>query len=315
MSAADPQRILLIQLYHLGDVVLTTPAIRATRARFPKARIDFLAGPLGAQTLENNPHLDQVMVEPSLRELRRARYDAVADMHSVPRTALYTFATRARVRAGIRGRGPRNFAYTHLRERESEAVYMVRQKLRVLAPLGVDAERADLKLEIAMGEVERVRAKAILAELPRPIAALSPVAKHEFKQWGTERWAAVADALASNGVSILITSGPGEEEQARAVAERMQHKPLWQYGRTTVRELAALYESCALWLGNDGGPKHVAVAAGTPTVTIYRRKLGRVWSDENDSNQISLNSGSDGLNTIAVEDVVASASSRLREDR
>jgi ADP-heptose:LPS heptosyltransferase len=110
MNRGQPTRILLIQLHHLGDVVLTTPTIRAARQAFPDARIDFVTGSLGAQVLEKNPHLDQVFVQPRLRELHAIHYDFVGDMHSVPRTALFTLATRARERVGIRGRGPRNLA-------------------------------------------------------------------------------------------------------------------------------------------------------------------------------------------------------------
>lgn len=305
--SAVPRRILLIQLHHLGDVVLTTPAIRACRAAFPDSRIDFLAGALGAQALAGNPHLDEILVEPALRAIRARAYDAVIDMHSVPRTALYTFASRAATRAGIRGRGPRNLAYTTLFEREDRAVYMARQKAQLLSALGVATANIDVRLEIAFGAAELQRAHEIVGGLQAPVVAISPVARHEFKQWGATRWAAVGDALAAAGASVIITSGPGEREQAQAVANAMTAPALWQYGSTTVRELGALYAQCVVWLGNDGGPKHIAAAAGTPTITVYRKQLGRVWSDEADPSQIALNSGEDSPAAVNVDSVVAAA--------
>jgi len=316
MTGAPLSRILLIQLHHLGDVVLATPAVRAARRAFPDARIDFVTSRLGAQALEGNPHLDTILVAPSVSWLFHTHYDAVADMHSVPRTALYTVATRARMRVGIRGRGPRNLAYTHLLPREGGPVYMARQKMRLLAPLGVDVSHADARLEIAISEEQRAWARGVVAEHKglQPLVAISPVAKHAFKQWGIENWADVADVLAGHGARILITSGPGEEEQARAVAEHMRHPALWQYGRTTVRQLAALYEQCALWVGNDGGPKHIAVAAGIPTVVVNRKQLGRVWSDADDPNQQSINSGSDTLEDINPSSVISAAQARLRRN-
>lgn len=309
---AEPQRILLIQLHHLGDVVLATPTIRATRKAFPDATIDFVTGALGAQALEDNPHLDHVIVSPTARSLNNTRYDAVIDMHSVPPTAWYTFATRAKMRIGIRGRGPRNLAYTKLFEREKAAVYMARQKMKLLTGLGIAPDFSDVGLQISISEEHRQAARRILELLERPVVAISPVAKHAFKQWGAERWAAVADALAEAGASILITSGPGEEEQARAVAERMKQPALWQYERPTLRGLVAMYEQCALWVGNDGGPKHLAVAAGVPTVAVYRQRMGRVWSDENDARQVTLDSNSETLDGISVENVVAAATGMLR---
>lgn len=297
----------MMQLHHLGDVVLATPAIRAARRAFPDARIDFLTSPLGAQAIATNPHLDQVLVRPTRRALFRSGYDTVIDMHSVPRTALYTFVTRATIRVGIRGRGPRNLAYTDLIERETEAIYMARQKMNLLRALGISPDFSDVALEIPVSDRDRNRAIEILSGLKPPVVAISPVAKHAFKQWGAENWAAVADRLADAGASILITSGPGEEEQARAVAEHMKHPALWQYERVSLRGLVAMYQQCVLWVGNDGGPKHLAVAAGTPTVTIFRKNLGRVWSDELDPDQVIIDSGELSLESVTVDTVAAKA--------
>lgn len=304
-----PQRILLLQLYHLGDVILTTPAIRAARLAFPDARIDFVTGALGAQALEANPHIDNLLVKPTFWSVTRARYDAVVDLHSVPRTARLVAASLARVRIGLRGRGPRNLAYTRLLPREKGAVYMAFQKLRMLASLGVVPDAADLSLEMAIDESQHEWARQTFERLGlgSRVVAVSPVAKHEFKQWGAERWARVADVLVDAGAQILITSGPGEADQAEAVANAMDHTPVWRYGPTTIRQLAALYARCTLWMGNDGGPKHIATAAKTKTITVYRRNLGGVWSDPADPNQIAINSGQETLDSIHEQQVMSAA--------
>lgn len=292
-DGADLRRLLLIQLVKMGDVVLCTPAIRAARASFPHARIDFLTEAVGADALGGNPHLDEVLVYrrglmhewSMLRKVRGRAYDAVADFHSVPRTARAVLASGARRRIGVRGRGPRNLAYTTLLPKVREPVYIPLHKLRVLAPLGVHTgPGVDLSLEIQIGSAEREFAIEVWKQHgldgAEPVVAISPVAHEPVKQWGAERWAAVADALSAWGARVLITSGPGEREQAAAVAERMRAPAVWDYGRTTIRELAALYRQCTLWLGNDGGPKHVAVAAGTPTLTVIRYPLGPIWTDD-----------------------------------
>lgn len=290
--AGGIRRILLIQTYFMGDVILTTPAVRAARRAFPDARIEFLTAGPGADALAGNPYLDEILRFDGgtlaqlrlMRRLRSRRYDAVVDFLSNPRTALITAATGAPVRVGIRAGGPRDLAYTDLLPREREAVYIARQKVRLLGPLGVDAEAVmDLSLDVAVGNAERAWAAEVwertgLAEAG-PVVAISPVSREPFKQWGAERWAAVADRIGDLGYGLLITSGPGERAQVEAVVGRMRHRAVWDYGPTTIRQLAALYERCVLWAGNDGGPKHVAVAAGTPTVTVIRWKLGPVWTD------------------------------------
>ncbi len=318
MTAA-PQRILLLQLHHLGDVLLTTPAIRAARAHCPDAQIDFVTNALGAQALHGSPHLNSVLVKPRLWSINRTRYDAVVDLHSVPRTARVVAASRARTRIGLRGRGPRNLAYTQLLPREPGAVYMALQKLRMLAPLGVNADNADLSLQLAISDADRGFAAALfemqgLAD--RPVVALSPVAKHAFKQWGAANWALVGDALAALGAGVLITSGPGEREHARKVAEQMRNSAVWDYGETTITQLAALYERCAFWLGNDGGPKHIAAAAKTPTLAVYRRQLGAVWSDlRPGSLQHAINAEADDVKALKPKPVIDRASELFMQYR
>lgn len=298
----DRRRILLIQLEHLGDVILTTPAIRAARHHFPDARIDFMTSALGEQVLEGNPNLDRILTTPSLSSLLSTRYNAVADMHCSLRTALYTFATRAEVRSGVRRKRAHRFAYTHLSEPYSAGRYMALQKLSVLKPLGVT--NGTLELEVTVNNDERDWARRTLSQLRRPIIAISPVATHAAKQWGLERWAAVADAMAITGASVVITSGPNEKDQAQAVAGQMKHEAFWQYGSTTVKQLVALYEECSLWLGNDGGAKHMAVAARVPTVTVYRGALGTVWGSGN-AIDVAINAGSRALTDVRVDHVLS----------
>jgi ADP-heptose:LPS heptosyltransferase len=293
MAAAGVKRtgtpLLLMQPRWLGDVLLCTPAIRAARLAFPDARIDFLTEPAGAAALEGNPDLDGVFVAHGsgrlalLRRIRRGRYGAVIDFRSTGSTALAALASGAPLRVGTRGSGLRNVAYSTLLPRERERVYMARQKLAMLAPLGVSAEGADLALRIRVAGEQRRRAAAICAatglDPRRPIVALSTVSRVRSKQWGSAQWAAVADRLAAAGAQVLLTSGPGEVEQARATARLMTARAVHDYGDTTVRELAALYQRCTLWVGNDGGAKHIAAAAGTPTLAVIRHGLGAVWTD------------------------------------
>lgn len=287
------RRVLLVQLRNMGDVLLCTPAVRALKQACPEAQLDFLTGATGAHALNGSLHLAEVLVWPAergarwrmLRELRRRKYDAVLDFQSHPRTYWIAWTTRAPRRIGIRKRGPRNLAYTHLVPRVSTEVYQPRQKLALLSPLGVtvDPATADVRLEAAVGEPERARADEIFARHglmgDHPVVAVSAVSKLPVKQWGAERWAVVADVLADAGARVLLTSGPGERAQAEAVARRMRHPAVWDYGSTTIPELAALYECCALWAGNDGGVLHVAAAAGIPTLCIIHHGMGPTWSD------------------------------------
>jgi ADP-heptose:LPS heptosyltransferase len=336
-GAGRLERILLIQPRWMGDVLLCTPAARAARAAFPAARIDFLTEPAGADVLQGNPHIDSVLVSRRgllaqwrlQRAVRAARYDAVVDFRSTGSTARITALSAARLRVGWRGRGPRNHAYTHLLPPGERSAYVARQKLELLRPLGVDPRGGDLRLEIAVGEVERRRAAEVWGRERlaggRPVVAVSGVSRTGYKQWGTERWAEVVRALAGMGADVLLTGGPGEREQVDAIADAAGVPLARESSLGSVRELAALYERCALWVGNDGGPKHIAAAVGIPTLTVVRWQLGPAWTDSAEPAHGFLDAAPPGgcdlrcarcphlacLGAVTVEAVVARARARL----
>jgi heptosyltransferase III len=292
---AAPHRILLMQLAQLGDVLHCTPAVRAVRALYPTARIDFLSRGPGVDALQGNPYLDEVLGYPSgfaplvglVREIRRLRYDLLIDFHSNPRTAPVVAASGVPVRVGFRGRGPRNRAYTRLVSRDEVAgSYSAAHKVDMLRRAGLPIPLAadeDLALDVVVGEAERRWADETWRRLGvmdgRTTVVVSAVSREGYKNWGLDRWAEVADGLIDAGAQVLLTHGPGEEEQVEEVVGRMRGRPFWNHGPTTVRQMAALYARCDLWVGNDGGPKHLAVAAGVPTVTVIRWTHGPNWTD------------------------------------
>jgi ADP-heptose:LPS heptosyltransferase len=147
-------------------------------------------------------------------------------------------------------------------------------------------------LEITCGDPEREHAARLWEahglEGER-VVALSPVSRTRHKQWGAHRWAAAGDALAESGVRLLLLSGPAERGQLQAVAERMHTPVICDGTAANVRQLAAIYQRCALWVGNDGGLRHVAAAARIPTVTVFRWRQTPFWSDPDPSaGQVAL---------------------------
>src|SRR5258708_5574654 len=106
-----PQRILLIRLKGIGDVILSTPLLRALRKSYPSSEIHFLTRSFAAPILRHNPYVNRVLVHPEktapvaellhfVKSLHDTRYDWVLDLAAEPRSAWLTFATRAPLRAG-----------------------------------------------------------------------------------------------------------------------------------------------------------------------------------------------------------------------
>ena len=168
-------RILLIRLREIGDVVFTTPAIRALRRRFPDARISYVVEPHAAPVVFQNPHLDHVIVAPRLRGLRGAvadlrlgralraqRFDITIDFHGGPRAALLALLSGAPRRIGYDIAG-RPFVYTERvgRPRTLRARHSVENQWDLLAPLEIAApnrthDPVEMPVDpVAAGDVNR----------------------------------------------------------------------------------------------------------------------------------------------------------------
>src|SRR5206468_12433233 len=112
----------------------------------------------------------------------------------------------------------------------------------------------------------------------RPLAMLLPGARYWFKAWPVERFAELADRLTGvAGCRVLVGGDAREREVAEAIRTRSRFAPTVLTGRTTLRQIAADIKRCALFVGNDNGPMHMAAALGTPVVAMFGPSDPAVW--------------------------------------
>ncbi len=317
-------RVLLIQLGRLGDVLLGTPAIRALGEAIPAAEIDFLTRPAFAPVLEGNallrrirPYRERATEIALAREaFGNDRYDVVVDFQSTPHSSLLAWLTRAPMRIGWDKRF--RLGYTHRTHPSGEHAYAAAHKIEMLRPLGISV--GSLRLDLVVRDEDHAFAAALWERLAwphdAPVAALSPISRRAYKRWPLECFAAVGDKLSRRFEGrLLITSGPGELDIARTVASLMREPAVWDYGRTTIKQLAAIYARCAIWVGNDNGPKHIAAAVGTPTVTIFRPGQGMAWTNPVAPVQVIVEpdsaAGERPLESLPVERVLAAVDEAL----
>jgi heptosyltransferase-2 len=299
-------RILCVKLADIGDVLLCTPAIRALRIRYPRARIDLLTPPSSAAVLRNAPDIDEVIVFNkfpfdtlgSLFNLRvvvgagrfllglsRRHYDAILLFHHYTlrfgalKFAAVALASRAPIRAGVdNGRG---WFLTHP---VTDAGFGARHEadywLAVAAEAGADPRPADRRLAIPIGPNDHEAAATLLAELGLPGSG-PLVAVHPGAGWYSlaRRWPAAHFACLITGLvrdrdaHVLLLGGPDETELAAEVREGVPEPERAHVhsvaGRTSIAGTAALVQRCTLFIGNDSGPMHIATAVGTPVLGIF----------------------------------------------
>lgn len=281
--------ILLIQLRRIGDVLMSTSAVRELRKTYPQARITFLTEAPSDQVLRGNPNIDEVMLWPrgkglhraiaTVGEIRRRKFDLAVDFFSNPSSAMIARFSGAPRRIGFAIRG-RSWAYTDPLQPVS-LPYSAQHKLGLLAPLGV--QMASPAPEVFLGGAERdyaARQLEALGVAPGDLlVAISPVSRREYKVWAAAHFARLADVLIERyGAKLLFCWGPGEEHFVDAVRLEMIHNALPTYPVPSLMELAALLDRANLFVGNDNGPRHLAIAVGTPTVGIFGQPWPESWT-------------------------------------
>jgi heptosyltransferase III len=274
-----PRSILVIQLRRLGDVILTTPALKALKTCFPSAKLDFLAERPGAEAVKGLPFIDETLVYDSrswredwlwIKAVRARRYDWVIDFLANPRSALIAALSGAKTKAGPAHVGLRRFAYNHRMTQSRDTVYAGLEKVRWLAGLGVDSLNApDLPV-------------LALAERPATlenVVGLAPASRKETRRWPAASWARLGRLLREKrGCRLRIFWGPGErplaEEVARGIGPGAELIPETR----TIGELARELAACRVLVGNCAGPKHVACGLGVPTVTVHGASDPASWT-------------------------------------
>lgn len=284
------KKILLIQLRRIGDVLMTTPSIRSLRLAFPDAFIAFLAEPGPSQVLKDNPHLDQVIVYKKsnsifsylkfLWELRSQHFDIVIDFFGNPRSAQMSWMTRASMRIGYNFRG-RKIYYTHQVDMGAEEQYAAKHKSLLLEPLEVNSD--SLKLDYFINKEDRQYVEDLFEQMGLEekdfVVSLSPVSRQPYKVWPPKNFAQIADYLIERfNCKILFIYGPGEEKFVEDVRQYMRKEALPDYDVPTLGQTRAIFEKVRLHIGNDNGPCHFAIAAGTPTVAVFGKPKAINWT-------------------------------------
>jgi len=275
-------RILLIRLSSLGDIVLTSPAIRAVRKHFPDAYIAMLVGKQSADVLTENPHLDEVITldrkaansnigetRKVMVELRRRKFDLAIDFQRKFRTSLLAYLSGAKYRVGYHQ--PCG-ALCVVRVPDGVNKHAIDRNFDLLSAIGIHAD--DRETELFLANSDREYAEQILANANVNSQSLKiglfPGAGWQHREWVSERFAAIGDrAYEHFGVQTLIFGGPNEKDLVDKTTGYMTSTPVKLAGNLTIRQLAALIEKCDVFVTNDTGPMHISVAMKTPTIALF----------------------------------------------
>ncbi len=281
------QRILLIKLRYMGDVVLSTPVLPLLRKHFPDAKITFLVNPETAGVLQGNPYLNAVWVLPrkswwqQLRFIQRVRtekFTTVIDLTDGDRSAFLSWISGASVRLGYnRDRRWRGKFYSRVVSSAYGSMHMVDYHQQAIEALGISEPIGNPEIYIHPQKIEQ---EGLLSNLPlhgKPLILLHPTARYVDKAWPLERFSAIADWFGEQGFSVGLIGSQRETQIGQQIVNLSKHKPINLMGKTRLPQLTALMKRSRLLIGNDGGPMHIAAAVGCPVLGLFGPTNPAVW--------------------------------------
>jgi len=282
----DPCRILVIKPCCLGDVLMTTPVLAALRERFPRSTIHYAVAGHARPAIEGHPDVDAIVdAGPGagreqrallrlLRRMRAGRYDLCLVLERSPMFTVLPYLAGIPVRAGIDSAG-RGFAL-NVRVPWNESLHEVDLYLSVAGALGCRTTERHLKFVPQRAAREAVETLWHDHDLGERVVAIAPGGGTNpgmdlpEKRWPAERFAALADRLHfEHGLAIAIIGGQPDRTVCAAMRASMRAPAIDLTGAIPFAERAAFFERCALYIGNDSGPMHLAVAVGCPVVAIF----------------------------------------------
>lgn len=285
------ERILIIKLAAIGDVVMATPAFATIRRKHPAAHITLLVGAWAAPIVERDPSFDEMIVVdenifwkkrvlPLLRlllRLRRGRYDTAYVMHWSGFFNLFALLAGARSRIGFSRQGARTHFLTCAvpfseGEKGSHAVD------RYLAMAGEPAIPENALMRVYLSPAEESAMQAFVRErvVGRCIAlapggGANPRSSMPTRCWPEDKYVALGKLiLADPDLSVVLIGGPAEMAMGARMRDSLgTARCVNTIGALTLRQTAALLKNCAVLVANDSAPMHIAAAVGTPTVSLF----------------------------------------------
>jgi ADP-heptose:LPS heptosyltransferase len=215
-----------------------------------------------------------------IRELKRRQYDLVIILHgNDPEATLLAWATGSPFIIGSAG-SPLSFAYSEKIERRDPYEHAIERRLNFVRPLGVNT--ADKRMQLVLPSRELIRAEVLTIRhfggSPSLLVAFHPFGSGRYKRWPLESFEALGNFLhEAYEAAILIVSGPGDRQEAEALAAKLAG-PTLVTGARPLLEVAAFLKPCRLFVGNDSGPLHLALALGVPSIALlgadHPRRIG-----------------------------------------
>lgn len=293
-----PNKILVIKLKYIGDVVLTTPVFKAIKENFPESHVAALVNRGTEFILEKNPYIDQIITYDRnikkmpffkkyieeikfLKKIQKIGFDTIIDLKGGDRSAIISYFSGAKKRVGIKSDGflGKKYLYTEIFETDGQK-HTVLQHLEVIEKMGIKHGKPEILLNVSEEEKEWAR-NLIFHSSNHKLVHIHPTSRLFYKCWKDEYMAEVIKWFVTNNFRVVLTSS-GEARELKKIESILSYTSYFPYelskeyspiinlaGKLTLRQLIAVSSICDMFFGVDTGPMHIAAALGKPTVALF----------------------------------------------
>jgi heptosyltransferase-2 len=276
--------ILFLRHDRIGDMVISTAALRALRRAYPQAKITVLASQRNHEILAHNPHVDEILIYKGilwfLREIRPKDYDLVIDPFVTYelKQAFMTYLAGGKYRIGFEETG-REIFFNVRGPMASSPKRMIEHLLDLVELLG--GKREDCEPEVFLSDEELQWASKALGskgiDINKLTIAIHPGAYYPSQRWSAQRFGEVARRILEQRETNIILLGSRDEEPLLRDVKKIAGDGVQVFSGLKLRELMALLSKCDLLICNNSGPLHIASALKVPTVSMIGPTVTPLW--------------------------------------
>jgi len=282
----EPERILVVRLSSLGDIVLATPVAGYLRWRYPRAEICWLADEQYTELLVGHPHLDRVFAYcytgwhrgwtgARRLALEIGEVDLYVDLQHKMRTLMLASLLGPREKLVLVKRRPRQMlSLLAGRDTVLQAPHQTERYLSLFSP---PPRAEDFPPRLALGREEFEEVGRWLCQWPKPLVGLVVGARHRTKCWPLELQRDFGRLVLQAKLGLVLIGGPEQAGELAWLSEALEGQTAL-FQASGLRKLAALLAACDVVVGPDSGPQHVAAALGRPTVTLFGPTAPERWA-------------------------------------
>jgi lipopolysaccharide heptosyltransferase II len=280
-----PNKILIVKLGSIGDVVNTLPLVNALKAGMPEAELGWLIEPKSYPIVEGHRSVDRFIIHrralgvrapiAALKEIRDFKPDLVIDLQRILRSSFFTVLSGCRRRLGFDRHRCKEYSWLFTNEKilpGDRNNHMVYQYLEFGAHLGLG--KSEIRFDLPISNRDRAAAGELIMEagVENDFIALNIGAAKPSNRWPTEHWAELAGYILDRTCRAVILTGGAEDVGRGRLISRLigdRDKLIDCTGRTSLKEMGGLFLSANTVVTGDTGPMHIASALGVRTIGIF----------------------------------------------